>query len=112
MVVLSTMCCETEVVAMVSMFSEEKGCREERRACLKTLVGDIRHNILSTTTLCKLGWEFCQRPDGFHVRDLKSGAQMSDACSILCRMSVGAFAPGEKESSVLLCVCSLVFSAI
>ena len=26
----------------------------------------------------KLGWEFCQRPDGFHVRDLKSGAMMSD----------------------------------
>ena len=72
------MCGETEVVAMVSMFSEEKGSREERKACLKTLVGDIRHNILSTTTLCKLGWEFCQRPDGFHVRDLKSGATMSD----------------------------------
>ena len=72
------MCGETEVVAMVSMFSEEKGAREERKACLKTLVGDIRHNILSTTTLCKLGWEFCQRPDGFHVRDLKSGATMSD----------------------------------
>ena len=72
------MCGETEVVAMVSMFSEEKGAREERKACLKTLVGDIRHNILPTTTLCKLGWEFCQRPDGFHVRDLKSGATMSD----------------------------------
>ena len=43
------MCGETEVVAMVSMFSEEKGCREERKACLKTLVGDIGHNILFTT---------------------------------------------------------------
>ena len=31
------MCGETEVVAMVSMFSEEKGSREERKACLKTL---------------------------------------------------------------------------
>ena len=51
---------ETEVVALVSMFSEEKGLREERKACLKTFVGDVRHNILSTTTLCKLGWEFCQ----------------------------------------------------
>ena len=72
------MCGETEIFAMVSMFSEDQGWREERKACLRTLVGDIRHNILSTTTLCKLGWEFCQRPDGFHVRDLKSGAVMSD----------------------------------
>ncbi len=72
------LCGETEVVALVSMFSEDKGFREERRACLKTLVWDIRHNLLSTSTLCKLGWEFCQGSSGFHVRDLKSGALMSD----------------------------------
>ena len=71
-------CGETEVVALVSMFSEDKGWREARKTCLKTLVGDIRRNILSTTALCKLGWEFCQRPSGFHVRDLSSGAVMSD----------------------------------
>ena len=69
---------ETEVVALVSMISEENGRREERRACVKTLVGEIRHNILSTTTLCKLGWEFSQNPNGFRVRDLKSGAVMAD----------------------------------
>ena len=69
---------ETEVVALVSMVSEEHGVKQERRACVKTLVGDIRHNILSTTTLCRLGWEFSQNPNGFRVRDLKSGAVMAN----------------------------------
>ena len=35
-----------------------------KKARLSTLVGETRHNILSTTTLCKLGWSFSQGVDG------------------------------------------------
>ena len=35
-----------------------------RKLRLSTLVGETRHNILSTTTLCKSGWSFSQGVDG------------------------------------------------
>ena len=44
-----------------------------KSAKLKCLVGGISHNIMSTTTLCECGWEFNQGPDGFHVKDVKTG---------------------------------------
>ncbi len=37
-----------------------------KKARLSTLVGETRHNILSTTTLCKSGWIFKQ--DCMHMR--------------------------------------------
>ena len=44
-----------------------------KSAKLKCLVGGISHNIMSTTTLCECGWEFNQGPDGFHVKDVRTG---------------------------------------
>ena len=64
---------ETQVVAKVRMSSWENGSSVEKKAQIRALVGNVRHNILSTTTLCRMGWEFYQGPEGFEVRDVRSG---------------------------------------
>ena len=69
---------ETQVVAKVRMSSWEDGGSVDKKAQIRALVGNVRHNILSTTTLCRMGWEFFQGPDGFEVRDVKSGERMLD----------------------------------
>ena len=69
---------ETQVVAKVRMSSWEHGSSVEKKAQIRALVGNVRHNILSTTTLCRMGWEFFQGPEGFEVRDVRSGERMLD----------------------------------
>ena len=69
---------ETSVVAYVGLQSWETGKRASKRAKLRALVGDTRHNILSTTTLCAMGWEFWQGPKGFEVSDSLTGSVMTD----------------------------------
>ena len=69
---------ETSVVAYVGLQSWENGKRASKRAKLRALVGDTRHNILSTTTLCAMGWEFWQGPKGFQVSDTSTGSVMTD----------------------------------
>ena len=69
---------ETQIVAKVRMSSWEDGGHVDKKAQIRALVGNVRHNILSTTTLCRMGWEFCQGPEGFEVRDVKSGEKMLD----------------------------------
>jgi len=46
---------------------------DNKSAKLKCSAGGIISNIKSTTTLCECGWEFNQGPDGFHVKDVKTG---------------------------------------
>lgn len=46
-----------------------------KKARLKSYVGNIKHNILSTTVLCESGWEFCQSDSGFSVRHAVSGME-------------------------------------
>ena len=69
---------ETQVVAKVRMSSWEHGSSVDKKAQIRALVGNVRHNILSTTTLCRMGWEFYQGPEGFEVRDVRSGEKMLD----------------------------------
>ena len=49
-----------EVGVKVVMVDEWGNQRSQRNAQLKAMVGDIQHNIISTTSLCKAGWEFWQ----------------------------------------------------
>ena len=69
---------ETQVVAKVRMSSWEHGSSLDKKAQIRASVGNVRHNILSTTTLCRMGWEFYQGPEGFEVRDVRSGEKMLD----------------------------------
>ena len=55
----------------------------ERHAQLRALIGNIQHNIISTTSLCKAGWEFWQGKDWFELRSKHSGEKA---------MEVGFFA--------------------
>ena len=51
----------------VWMFLRSEQQDEWKKAQLKCLVGNIRHNIISTTLLCKSGWYFKQEPNGFSL---------------------------------------------
>ena len=66
------------MVAKVRMSSWEHGSSVDKKAQIRALVGNVRHNILSTTTLCRMGWEFYQGLEGFEVRDVRSGEKMLD----------------------------------
>ena len=43
--------------------------RSQQNAQLKAMVGDVQHNIISTTSLCKAGWEFWQGDTWFELRN-------------------------------------------
>ena len=51
---------------------------DHKSAKLKCLVGGISQNIMSTTTLCECGWGFNQGPDGFYVKDVRTGRTVED----------------------------------
>ena len=59
------------------MNGELKG-RTCRNAQLKAMVGDIRHNIISTTSLCKAGWVFWQGDSWFELRNKATGEVASE----------------------------------
>ena len=49
-----------------------------KKARLKVLVGSIRHNILSITSLADSGWRFTQGPKGFDLFHEKLGMHCLD----------------------------------
>ena len=82
----------------VLMTSEWGDQQTERHAQLRALIGNIQHNIISTTSLCRAGWEFWQGSDWFEIRNKKTGEKATE---------VGFFAgcpwlkvrPGPQKSS-------------
>ena len=66
------------VGVQVLMKDSQSGRSEFRHATLKTLVGNIQHNIISTNTLCHSGWEFSQGKDWFDVSNKSSGERVSE----------------------------------
>ena len=68
----------TEVDVQVLMQHPRNGTSEYRHATLKAMVGTIQHNIISTNTLCKSGWEFSQGRDWFEVSNKFSGQKVAE----------------------------------
>ena len=66
----------TEVDVQVLMQHPRNGTAGYRHATLKAMVGNIQHNIISTNTLCKSGWEFSQGRDWFEVSNKFSGKRL------------------------------------
>ena len=67
-----------EVGVKVVMVDEWGNQRSQRNAQLKAMVGDIQHNIISTTSLCKAGWEFWQGDTWFELRNKRTGEIASE----------------------------------
>ena len=57
--------------------SNVEGCAW-KKATLRALVGNIRHNILSTTRLCAGGWKFSQSNEGFQVTHSATGQRLGE----------------------------------
>ena len=57
-------------VVMVDEWGEN---RTHRHAQLKALVGNIQHNIISTTSLCRNGWDFWQGDSWFELVNRNTG---------------------------------------
>ena len=55
---------KANVSVFMCLWDRAKDVDVWKKAKLSTLVGETRHNILSTTTLCKAGWSFSQGVDG------------------------------------------------
>ena len=55
---------KANVSVFMCLWDRAKDVDVWKKAKLSTLVGETRHNILSTTTLCKSGWSFSQGVDG------------------------------------------------
>ena len=69
---------KAEVGVKVVMVDEWGTQRSQRDAQLKAMVGDIQHNIISTTSLCKAGWEFWQGDTWFELRNKRTGEIASE----------------------------------
>ena len=69
---------KAEVGVKVVMVDEWGTQRSQRNAQLKAMVGDIQHNIISTTSLCKAGWEFWQGDTWFELRNKRTGEIASE----------------------------------
>ena len=68
----------TEVDVQVLMQHPRNGTSGYRHATLKAMVGNIQHNMISTNTLCKSGWEFSQGRDWFEVSNKFSGEKVAE----------------------------------
>ena len=69
---------KAQVGVKVVMLDEAGEKKFSRSAQLKALVWDIQHNIISTTSLCKAGWEFWQGDTWFKLRNKYSGEVASE----------------------------------
>ena len=69
---------KAEVGVKVVMVDEWGTQRSQRNAQLKAMVRDIQHNIISTTSLCKAGWEFWQGDTWFELRNKRTGEIASE----------------------------------
>ena len=58
---------KAEVSVFMCLWNEEKNHDVWTKAKLTTLVGDTRHNILSTTSLIQSGWTFIQGKDSVRL---------------------------------------------
>ena len=74
---------QAEVCAWVALHDWRTDAVKHRRARLRTLVADIRSNIISTTTLCAAGWKFVQDKNSFQVVDAQSGEVATDIDTLL-----------------------------
>ena len=105
---------KAEVGVRVVMVDEWGTKRSHRNAQLKAMVGDIQHNIISTTSLCKAGWEFWQGDSWFELRNKATGEVASEVgyfagCPWIRLQSCGpegakghkvvSFVGGESEGS-------------
>ena len=103
---------KAEVGVKVVMIDEWGTQRSQRNAQLKAMIGDIQHNIISTTSLCKAGWEFWQGDSWFELRNKSTGEVASEvgyfagcpwirlqSCGQSCGKSpkVVSFVEGESE---------------
>ena len=61
-----------------------------KKARLNVLVGSIRHNILSISSLADSGWRFTQGPKGFDLFHEKAWDALSRRC-LFCQLSLGSF---------------------
>ena len=64
----------TEISVWV-LLSSDGSKNNWKKARLRSLVGNIRHNILSTSILCQSGWEFTQTGSSFSVRHVETGCE-------------------------------------
>ena len=69
---------KAEVGVKIVMVDEWGTQRSQRSAQLKAMIGDIQHNIISTTSLCKAGWEFWQGDTWFELRNRNTGEVASE----------------------------------
>ena len=69
---------KAEVGVKIVMIDEWGTQRSQGNAQLKAMVGDIQHNIISTTSLCKAGSEFWQGDTWFELRNKKTGEIASE----------------------------------
>ena len=69
---------KAEVDVGVIMVDEWGDSRVKRPAKLRALVGNIQHNIISATTLCKTGWQFWQGEDWCELINSVSGEKATE----------------------------------
>ena len=62
-----------EIGVHMFMPDEQGGEQCWKKARMKVLVGNIRHNILSVTALADSGWKFTQGPNGFDLYHTRMG---------------------------------------
>ena len=57
----------TEIAVHMYMIGDSGGKPQWKKARMKVLVGNIKHNILSISALADSGWKFTQGPSGFDL---------------------------------------------
>ena len=84
-----------------SMVDSKTGKSSWKTATLHAMVGNTNHNILSTTALCRSGWQFSQWDGGAELKHSGSGGIVSEivehaGCPWLRMSPVPSDDPGEK----------------
>ena len=69
---------KAEVGVGVVMVDEWGESRVKRHAKLRAMIGNIQHNIISTTSLCKTGWQFWQGEDWCELINTVSGEKATE----------------------------------
>lgn len=66
------------IVLGFSMLNTKTGKSSWKTATLQAMVGNTNHNILSTTALCRSGWQFSQWDGGAELRHCATGDVISE----------------------------------
>ena len=72
-----------EVSVFLCLWNDEKNHDVWTKAKLTTLVGDTRHNILSTTSLAQSGWTLMQGKDNIRLVHEETGQVAHEICCLL-----------------------------